>query len=279
MITALPRVAIATPDYDGAMALFRDVLAMPVDDFSPTTVPSLGARVGMCQPAGGSNIELMAPATPGEPLSEALQRFLDRRDEGFYALMLEADDPNAEADELAARDLDVLALMAGAGGRDIHPRSTHGVLIRVYPTGSVAQPEEPRTGVGGVSGIVRAVVATGDADKAVLAYRDGFGLAADEPVDDSARGVRSVRLRAPVGCDIELVSPIDGAKPLAAAVQGMLEARGEGLYAIVLSATDPAAVAAALTGAGFEPHEFDAGAGSGFEVAAFGARIIVEPGG
>ena len=141
MITAMPRIAIATAteDFGRALELFGDVFAMPVADFSDSTVASLGAHVGMCQPDRGSNIELMAPATPG-PLSDAIQQTIDRRGEGFYALMLEAPDPDAEAEELIRREVNVLPLMAGAGGRDIHPRSTHGVLIRVYPDGSVAQP-------------------------------------------------------------------------------------------------------------------------------------------
>ncbi len=133
MITAMPRIAIAVRDFDAAVATFRDVLGMPVVDFSPSTAATLGASVGMCVPPGGSNIELMSPVDPGKPLSQALQAFLDRRGEGPYALMLEAPDPDAEAIELAARGLEVLPLMPGAGGRDVHPRSTHGVLVRGLP--------------------------------------------------------------------------------------------------------------------------------------------------
>ncbi len=115
MITAMPRIAIAVHDFDAAVTTFRDVLGMPVVDFSPQTAASLGARVGMCAPPGGSNIELMAPADPTKPLSQALQSFLDRRGEGLYALMLEAPDPDAEALELAAAPPRRAA--ADAGGR------------------------------------------------------------------------------------------------------------------------------------------------------------------
>ena len=79
MITAMPRIAIVMRDFDLAIATFRDVLGMPVIDFSDRTAPDLGARVAMCMPEGGSNIELMAPADPSKPLSQALQRTLDRR--------------------------------------------------------------------------------------------------------------------------------------------------------------------------------------------------------
>ena len=146
VITAMPRIAIAMHDFDAAVRMFGDVFGMPVLDFSDRTVPSLGAHVAMCIPEGGSNIELMSPADPDKPLSQALQKFLDRRGDGLYALMLEAPDPDAEADTLAERGLDVLPLMVGAAGRDVHPRSTHGVLIRVYPDNSV--PARPGTRAG-----------------------------------------------------------------------------------------------------------------------------------
>ena len=159
MITAMPRIAIAVHDFEAALATFKDRFGMPIADFSSETVPSLGAHVAMCQPKGGSNIELMAPANPTEPLSQALQKFLDRRGEGIYALMLEAPDPNAEAEVLLERGVKVLPLMRGAGGRDIHPSSTHGVLVRIYPDGSVAQPDNPVSAYPNYSGIQKAVVA------------------------------------------------------------------------------------------------------------------------
>lgn len=102
MITAMARIAIAMHDFDGAIRTFRDAFGMPVVDFSERTVAGLGAHVAMCQPAGGSNIELMSPADNTKPLSQTLQKFLDRRGDGLYALMLEAPRPDAEAVELAA---------------------------------------------------------------------------------------------------------------------------------------------------------------------------------
>ena len=238
MISAMPRIAIAMHDFDAAVSLFRDEFGMPVADFSEETVPALGAHVGMCQPRGGSNIELMAPANPEEPLSQALQKFLDRRGDGVYALMLEAPDPNAEAEDLLERGVKVLPLMRGAGGRDIHPSSTHGVLIRVYPDGSVAQPSDPQSAPPGYSGIRRAIVATHDAALAREAYASGLGLEAGEPVADEERGLLTVTVRPPVGGVIELVSPIDSAQEEAAQVTQFLNDRGEGIAALVLGAQD-----------------------------------------
>jgi hypothetical protein len=75
MITGMPRIAIATSDFDGVVDAFRNRLGMPVADLSGRTVPSLGARIAMCVPDGGSNIELMSPEVAGAPLSQACSAF------------------------------------------------------------------------------------------------------------------------------------------------------------------------------------------------------------
>jgi len=238
MITAMPRIAIAVSDFDAAISTFRERMGMYVDDFSPETVPSLGAHVAMCQPTGGSNIELMAPSNPDQPLSQALQKFLDRRGEGTYAMMLEAPDPNAEAETLLEKGIKVLPLMRGAGGRDIHPSSTHGVLIRIYPDGSVAQPNNPPSAAPHFSGIQKVMIATRDASIAGEVYADRLGLDADPPDVDSQRGVLTRLIRPAQGGVIELLSPIDTTQKVASDIDSFLCSKGEGIYALVLSANE-----------------------------------------
>ncbi|MCP5027752.1 MAG: hypothetical protein GY929_15870 [Actinomycetia bacterium] len=272
MITAMPRIAIAVNDYHAAVATFQDVLGMPFLDMSAETVTSLGAHVGMCQPPGGSNIELMAPADPDRALSQALQRFLDSRGEGFYALMLEAPDPDAEAEELLARDVEVLPLMEGAGGRDIHPRSTHGVLIRVYPDNSVPNREGAVSAAPGLSGVTRGIIATSDAVKAADAYGRGLGLEVDDPIEDRGRGVLVVVCHPAKGGVIELVSAIDTSIPFAREINQFVEEKGGGIYALVLEVDDPMAAASVLAERGVE-----VGGHSGLEASVFGARILLNP--
>ena len=212
MITAMPRIAVAVTDFEDAVRTFVHRFGMPVEDLSNTSVGQLGAKLAMCVPSLGSNIELMSPAAPEAPLAQSLMRYLDRRGEGLFALMLEADDPNAEAERLAGRGLKVLPLMEGSGGRDIHPSSTHGVLIRIYPTGSfVKQMPETEHSLG-LSGIVRIEIALRNLDSAVAVYVETIGLAADPEVVDDARGVKSVVCRPPRGGAIELLSVHDPAR-------------------------------------------------------------------
>jgi hypothetical protein len=270
MITALPRIAIAVNDFDGAVSTFRDGFGLPVADFSERTVPTLGAHVAMCVPEGGSNIELMSPADPDKPLSQALQKFLRRRGDGLYALMLEAPDPNAEAAALSDRGVEVLPLMVGAGGRDVHPRSTHGVLIRVYPDNSVTTGPLPAEAPG-LSGIMKVVVATADASIAAHAYETGLGLEVTPAAHDEERGVMSVRGKAPKGGVIELVSPVDTDNPFARDIDRCVKEDHGGMYALVLHAPDAQIAAGVLTDRGLArrlaptPHFL-----------AYGTRFLIE---
>lgn len=274
MITAMPRIAVAMHDFEAAVRTFRETLGMPVVDLSETSVTSLGAKLAMCVPEGGSNIELMSPADPSAPLSQSLERFLERRGEGLFALMLEAPEPNTEAEVLADRGLNVLPLMAGAGGRDVHPNSTHGVLIRVYPVDSFKRPavvEDVEST--GLSGIARVLVAVRDLDAAADVYQRRFGLDAEAPIEDARRGVRLARVTPPAGGSIDLVTPTDTGQAFGRSVADFLAAGSEGMYALSLTSADVAATAAEVEGRGGAVQRL----ASGIEVRLAGARLRIDP--
>ena len=284
MITAMPRIAIAIHDFPKCLATFRDVLGMPVVDVSESSVASLGVNVAMCVPEGGSNIEIMSPSDPNAPLSHSLQKFLARRGEGLFALMLEAPDPNVEAEALLNRGLNVLPLMAGAGGRDVHPNSTHGVLIRVYPVNSFRGRATAPTDHGqdtdspGLSGIAQVIIAVNDLDHAVTVYGNQFALDMAEPVVDAERGVRSAIFTPPSGGVIELVSVDKRNRPFAESVANFLDNNPEGMYALVLQSHDLQASARNLAARGVEVHNAT-DSPDRLEIgraATFGARIWVE---
>ncbi len=281
MITAMPRLAIASADFDGIVRVFQHGLRLPVIDLSERTVPQLGARIAMCVPEGGSHIELMSPAVPEAPLSQSLQRFLDRRGAGLFALMLEAPDPDQAAITLAQRGLAVLPLMPGAGGRDIHPSATHGVLIRVYPDRSFTG-QAPAGWTGrGISGVQRVVIAVNDIDAAIDTYGRKLGLSAQAPVRDAGRGIASALVRPLAGGLIELVSVIDPAQPVGAALARHLAAHPTGLHALVLHAPDPMALLPDLRAAGL-PATPCHDAPDTIEIApeaTFGARVRIARGG
>lgn len=234
MITGMPRIAIAVRDFDKIITTFRDQFGMPVIDISDTSVESLGAKLAMCVPEGGSNIEIMCPEIADAPLSQSLQRFLDRRGEGLFAMMLEAPIPDDEAEVLLARGLNVLPLMAGAGGRDIHPNSTHGVLIRVYPVNSFQGQKEQTDETLSLSGITRVMIAVRDIDQAVAVYGTKLGMPIDPVIANEERGVKSALCHPPTGGMIELVSVANNNQTLAKSIETFLQSRGEGMFALVL---------------------------------------------
>ena len=255
MITGMPRIAIAVHDYPAIISLFRDKFGMPVHDLGESSAADYGAALGMCVPEGGSNIELMSPVDPKSPLSQSLQGFLDRRGQGLFALMLEAPVPDDEADDLAERGLNVMPLMEGAFGRDVHPNSTHGVLIRVYPVNSFKgknkkysdEADNPR-----LSGIARVIIAVHDLDHAVKVYGSQFNMEVDESIVDTDRGVRSAICNPPTGGAIELVAVDDPSRPFASSIANFLEEGREGMYALVLQSPDVSATAKALAGRGLK---------------------------
>ncbi len=160
--------------------------------------------------------------------------------------------------------------MPGAGGRDVHPRSTHGVLVRVYPNDSANVGAVAGSGELGLSGISRVVVATADASLAGATYGDGFGLDVGPAVDDDEHGVRRVECRPPKGGVIDLVSAIDPSKPFATAIARCVKEQHGGMYALVLDAPDPAAVLAHLA----EHGDVTSGT-SPDEATLFGTRFII----
>ncbi|MBL4867739.1 MAG: hypothetical protein JKY67_15330 [Pseudomonadales bacterium] len=280
MITGMPRIAIAAKDYSGLVSFFKDKLKMPVIDMSKSSRKDYGAALGMCLPEGGSNIELMSPVDPDTPLSKSLQSFLDRRGEGLFALMLEAPVPDDEADELASRGLNVMRLMRGAFGRDVHPSSTHGVLIRVYPVNSFKgefkgdlDDSAPR-----LSGIARVIIAVEDIVHAREVYGKQFNMPIGGIVDDEDRGVYSVICQPPTGGAIELVAAKNASRPFAGAIQRHLEEDREGMYALVLTSPNLESTALSLSknGVAVGPSKDDPNVLEISPENAFGALIRIE---
>jgi len=256
MISGMPRIAIAVHDFAACVASFRERLGMLVVDVSESSVKDLGASLAVCVPEGGSNIEIMSPADPSAALSQSLQRFLDRRGEGLFALMLEARDPEKEAEVLLDRGLNVLPLMKGAGGHDVHPNSTHGVLIRVYPvdsfagyegTGPTSAEDMPE-----LSGIARVIIAVDDLDRAVDVYGTRFAMDMGSPSLDTERGVQAAICTPASGGVIELVSVRDSQRPFARSVREFLDSDREGMFAVVLQSRDLQASRHALLARGVE---------------------------
>ena len=176
-----------------------------------------------------------------------------------------------------------MPLMPGAFGRDVHPSSTHGVLIRVYPVNSfVTQykgPVDERDGPC-VSGISRVIIAVEDIDRAVETYGVQFKMVMDPTQRDTERGVHAAICRPASGGVIELVAVDDSTRPFANAIADFLQNRREGMYALVLQTSDVPATQMMLVERGLAVS-VSADSPDVLEVdqrATFGALIRIEAG-
>lgn len=126
---SIDHVGVAVPDLEAAIALYRDVLGMPL--LAREAVPSEGCEVAFLG-AGTSHVELLRPLDA----TGAVARHLERRGPGIHHLAVRVDDLEAALASARARGLEVLGEGArpGAGGARVaflHPRAGGGVLIEL----------------------------------------------------------------------------------------------------------------------------------------------------
>ena len=121
-------VAIVVRDLDGALAMYRDTLGLPVELVLP--IESDGVTIAFLS-VGESKIELVQPTDPGTGVA----RFLDKKGEGFHHVCFETPDVDATLAELAERGVELIDAEARKGAEGpvafLHPRSCNGVLVEL----------------------------------------------------------------------------------------------------------------------------------------------------
>lgn len=141
-VLGVDRVLIATPDVDGAVDTFEDLLGV-----------SFGARIDppdepVTNRMSAAGIELVAPEGEDSPVG----RFLAREGPGLYAVSVRVADLAAARDELAAKGVDPVAETDVEGYAELfyHPDSFEGALL-VLCEYDATHPAEPaaRAGVRG----------------------------------------------------------------------------------------------------------------------------------
>jgi len=131
MIGRLNHVAIAVPDLDAAVALYRDTLGAKVNP--PQDEPDHGVTVVFIDLAN-TKIELLHPLGDGSPI----QGFLDKHPSGgIHHICYEVDDILAARDHLKTQHARVLGdgtPKIGAHGKPVlflHPKDFTGTLIEL----------------------------------------------------------------------------------------------------------------------------------------------------
>lgn len=131
MIGRLNHVAIAVPDLDEGIRLYRDVLGAKVSD--PQDEPDHGVTVVFVE-LPNTKIELLYPLGEGSPI----QGFLDKNTSGgIHHVCYEVEDIMAARDQLLKNGARVLGTgepKTGAHGKPVlflHPKDFNGTLVEL----------------------------------------------------------------------------------------------------------------------------------------------------
>lgn len=134
MLSTIDHVGIAVEDLDGALALYRDTLAMPLVHRETITEQGVDAALLDVGAALGpsSHVELIAPLGPETPVG----RFLARRGPGLHHVAYRVADVEGALRAAAAAGLRLIDETPRIGIRGsrvafLHPASTGGVLTEL----------------------------------------------------------------------------------------------------------------------------------------------------
>ena len=122
-------IAIVVADIEQALAVYRDVLGLPLEQISEEAAEQV--RVAYL-PAANGEIELIQPTSA----DSGVAKFLARRGEGLHHICLEVDNLDQAVQDMADQGLEVLGQPRHNERGDkyifIHPKSAHGVLLELY---------------------------------------------------------------------------------------------------------------------------------------------------
>lgn len=120
-VLGIDRVLIATPDLDGSVGRFEELLGL---SFGSRVDP---ADVPLANRTSRSGVEFVTSDDP----DSAVGRFLAEHGPGVYAVVLEVADLEAARAELSDRGVDPVAEMAVGEFREVfyHPSTFEGTLL------------------------------------------------------------------------------------------------------------------------------------------------------
>jgi methylmalonyl-CoA epimerase len=129
MLSAIDHVGVAVPDIDAALALYRDVLGMPL--VHREVVEEQGVDAALLD-VGDGHIELLQPLGP----DTAVGKFLARRGAGLHHVAYRVASVQATLDAARAAGLRLIDEQPRTGIRGssvafLHPASTGGVLTEI----------------------------------------------------------------------------------------------------------------------------------------------------
>ncbi len=131
LFTAIDHVGVAVPDFDAAVAFYRDVIGMTL--LHEETNDEQGVHEAMMAVGGsGSCVQLLAPLTP----ESTIAKFLDRNGPGLQQVAYRVEDVDAVSAALRERGVRLLYPEPTRGTANsrinfIHPKDAGGVLVEL----------------------------------------------------------------------------------------------------------------------------------------------------
>lgn len=250
MLKEIRQAAVIVKDLEDALALYRRVLAMEPCHRQDLTAYGLRSAV---LPAGeGTFVELLQPTRA----DSAGSRFLERRGEGLYLLIMETDRYDELLAHLKTQGVSVQESEPPRRSAFIHPRGTGGVFMEVVetPRGDSPWPAageewQRRQWTPLTKRIRQVAVLVRDLDAAVERWQRLFGVRESNRFHISFAGMDAAILPLTGGATcIELAQPT---VPGSAAAR-YLERYGEGLYLLIFEVHDLERATAHLTEAKVE---------------------------
>ncbi len=129
MLGRIDHVGVAVEDMDGALALYRDSLGMPLAHRE--TVEQQGVDAALLD-VGEGHVELLAPLGPDTPVG----KYLAKRGPGIHHVAYAVDDIDAELERLREAGLRLIDETPRVGIRNsrvafLHPAAVGGVLTEI----------------------------------------------------------------------------------------------------------------------------------------------------
>ncbi len=129
MLGRIDHVGVAVEDMDGALALYRDSLGMPLAHRE--TVEQQGVDAALLD-VGEGHVELLAPLGPDTPVG----KYLAKRGPGIHHVAYAVEDIDAELERLREAGLRLIDETPRVGIRNsrvafLHPAAVGGVLTEI----------------------------------------------------------------------------------------------------------------------------------------------------
>jgi methylmalonyl-CoA epimerase len=129
MLGRIDHVGVAVEDMDGALALYRDALGMPLAHRE--TVEEQGVDAALLD-VGDGHVELLAPLGPDTPVG----KYLAKKGPGIHHVAYAVDDIDAELARLKEAGLRLIDETPRVGIRNsrvafVHPAAVGGVLTEI----------------------------------------------------------------------------------------------------------------------------------------------------